>query len=289
MGEGSIRWFRVDGVRGVEVMDVRGVRRQWAHHHETYTLCAVDQVENNQDVPWLYRGRQFIMRRGGVQLMEPSEFHCTVHEAPAASFGVILIEKERMLELLSLARGYTATAPALGLPQSYDPTVESSVHGALRALRTADAGDSEDALLGLANSLCVGRVFERQFAETRGRERDSVRKARDLLQDSWADPVTVSTIVRTVGTPASTLSHAFKKKFGMGLRQYRRRVRLERCRRMLWQSDQPVTHVAAMCGFFDPATFCHSFKDFFGMTPSEYRGSVITKLSSTWAEHERGR
>jgi len=165
------------------------------------------------------------------------------------------------------------------MPQSYDPAIESSVQSALRALRTGDAASSDDELLLLADRLCDGAIFERRIVLARGNEKDSVRRARDLLQDSWADPVTVSAIVRAVGTPASTLSHAFKRRFGMGLRQYRRRVRLERCRRALWQSDEPVMHVAARCGFFDAATFCHSFKDFFGMTPSEYRASVVSKRS----------
>lgn len=276
MEEGTIRWFRVARLSGVEVMDVRSVGRKWAHHHETYTLCTISQHERTPEVGWLYRGREYFIRPGGTKLMEPGEFHTNTRPAPVASFGVILLEPERFHDLVRLARGHDARTLALACPQLHDADIEQRVLSALMALRAGDPEGSEDALLQLVDRLCERRVFDLTIAR-KGTVYDveCAGAAREILQERWAEEVSVSQIVRELGVPASTLAHAFRRRFGMGLRQYRRRVRLERCRRMLRDDPAAVVDLAARCGFLDMPAFCHAFKTTFGMTASEYRRSVV--------------
>src|SRR5687768_14370739 len=106
-------------------------------------------------------------------------------------------------------------------------------------------------------------------------ERDATRRAIELIQAAWSEPITLGEIARGVGVPASTLSHAFKRHVGLGLRQYRLRVRLERSRRMIRDRDCQIAALAAECGFFDVSAFSHAFKEFFGVTPSAYRSAVL--------------
>jgi len=153
VGEGSIDWLRLKNLRGVEVMDVRGVSRQWSHHHETYTICSASRVAENPDVPWRYRRREYVMRLGGTQLMEPGELHANVRCAPVADFGVVLIEPVRFLELLHLVRGYAGRRPALTKAQVFHPGIERKVHEVLGCVRSGDAAGGDDALLELVNAL----------------------------------------------------------------------------------------------------------------------------------------
>jgi AraC-like DNA-binding protein len=208
--------------------------------------------------------------------MEPGELHANVRSAPVADFGVILIEPVRFAELLDVARGYAGWRPALRTAQLFHPGIERKVHEALSRVRAGDAPGADDTLLELVNALCEHGVYEFAGASRKTPyERDATRRAIELIQDAWAEPLTLGEIARGVGVPASTLSHAFKKHVGLGLRQYRLRVRLERARRMIRDRSGDIAAIAAECGFFDTSGFSHAFKDFFGVTPSAYRISVV--------------
>jgi len=273
--EGSIHWLRLEGVPGVDVMDVRGVSRKWNHHHETYTVCVRTPEGRCPSASWLYRRREHVMRPGGIMLMEPGEFHTNTHPAPVADFSVVMIERDRMLELLARAQGVSAASLALRAPQLYSAELEAKVQAAVAHLAGRDGPAALDTLVEFVDLLCGSGVFERRFGDLSAAGPDDVRRAVELIQDRWSDPVAVTDLVAELGVPASTLSHAFRKKVGMGLRQYRKRVRLERCRRLLRDDPRPIADIAGSCGYVEPTTFCHEFKDFFGVTPSQYRRGTL--------------
>jgi AraC-like DNA-binding protein len=62
----------------------------------------------------------------------------------------------------------------------------------------------------------------------------------------------------------------------MGLRRYRRRVRLERCRRRIRDETGSIADIAAECAFDDPTTFSHAFEELFGVPPGE---SAVSRLA----------
>jgi AraC-like DNA-binding protein len=279
MREGSISWLRLEGVLGVDVMDVRGVSRKWNHHHETYTVCIPKPSGRCPAAEWLYRQREHRMGPGGTMLMEPGEFHTNTRAAPTADFDVVLIEPERFVDLVVHARGVAGYSPALSVPQLFCPDVEAKMQQTVVCLTAGDAIEANDHLLEFVNLLCERNVFERRFRRLPCAGRDAVRRVTEIIQDRWSDPVAVSELVVELGVPASTLSHAFRKKVGIGLRQYRKRIRLEKCRRMLRARSGPIADIAAECGFLEVATFCREFKRFFGVTPTEYRRAAMRDAS----------
>jgi AraC-like DNA-binding protein len=272
MLEGSIRWLRLEAVQGVDVMDVDGVAKKWNHHHETYTVCVMKPSGRAPAAEWLYRRRTHKMGIGGTMLMEPGEFHTNTRPAPPADFSVVLIERERFFEMLAYARGYFGLAPALRRPQLYAPDVLGKMHGVLSGLATRDPERMADELLEFVNLLCERDVFEQSVGASKAAVGpDYVRRALDFIQERWNEPYQLTELVRSLGVPASTLSHSFRRKVGLGLRQYRKRVRLEHSRRLLVQRSRTIVDIAAECGYFEPATFCRDFKELFGVAPSEYR------------------
>lgn len=66
------------------------------------------------------------------------------------------------------------------------------------------------------------------------------------------------------------LSHLFKVKTGMLLRDYINKVRLGNAE-LLLVSDMTVEEIAKQCGFLDSGTFIRSFKRVNGITPGQYR------------------
>lgn len=271
MQEGRIHWLRAEALPWVDVMDVHGVSRRWSHHHETYTFCVSKPDGRCPGAEWLYRGRVHEMRAGGTMLMEPGEFHCNSRPTPVADFYVVLIEPEEFGRLVRAVQGDTKLDPALQAPQLYVPDIEQKARELILHLRRGEIPSTQEALLGLVNLLYVHDVFEQKLRAPAFAGARAVRRAVELIQDAWDQPVQVTDLVREIGVPASTLSHAFRRKVGMGLRQYRKRVRLERSRQLLLKGNDAVADLAASCGFYDVSTYCREFKGLFGITPSEYR------------------
>ena len=65
----------------------------------------------------------------------------------------------------------------------------------------------------------------------------------------------------------------FRAFVGEGLKQYVRRLRLERAARNLRVADEPVTQIAFEAGFETHESFTRAFSDMFGCSPSVYRST----------------
>lgn len=63
----------------------------------------------------------------------------------------------------------------------------------------------------------------------------------------------------------------FKEKTGTTPKQYILSLRLSRAKQLLGEGKQKIWAISSDCGFESSAHFCRSFKEQFGITPSEYR------------------
>ena len=83
----------------------------------------------------------------------------------------------------------------------------------------------------------------------------------------------------------------FRAVVGEPLKEYIRRLRLERAASNLKHTDSPVTHIAFNAGYQTHEAFTRAFKSAFGCSPSDFRsgngtsirrqGDVVTKESNT--------
>ena len=67
------------------------------------------------------------------------------------------------------------------------------------------------------------------------------------------------------------LSGAFKKRTGLTVGEYQKKVKLSHAVNLLTRTSLPVNDIAARCGFFDNAHFGHSFKSVYGLSPGKFR------------------
>ena len=67
------------------------------------------------------------------------------------------------------------------------------------------------------------------------------------------------------------LSGAFKKRTGLTVGEYQKKVKLSHAVNLLIKTSLPVNDIAARCGFFDNAHFGHSFKSIYGLSPGKFR------------------
>ena len=55
--------------------------------------------------------------------------------------------------------------------------------------------------------------------------------------------------------------------------RYYLELRITRARRLLLQTNAPITTVAIACGFTGAPHFSRSYRDFFGVSPSQARST----------------
>ncbi len=71
----------------------------------------------------------------------------------------------------------------------------------------------------------------------------------------------------------SYISHTFKATYGMSIRAYCNRLKLEDARRLLLDTDHSITRIAVDTGFGDTSYFIHLFRQAYGTSPLCYRKS----------------
>ena len=107
-----------------------------------------------------------------------------------------------------------------------------------------------------------------------------VGAAADFVRDRLAEPLLMSDIAAAVGFSERHLERLFRRVFGMTVRQFVIRSRVQAAAHELTTTDRSVTAVAGRCGFGDPSAFCHRFRAETGLTPRAYRARHLTGLAA---------
>ena len=95
-----------------------------------------------------------------------------------------------------------------------------------------------------------------------------LRRARELLRDSFEDDLSLAEIAAAVGVHPVHLTRTFRRHFRCTPGEYLRRCRLEKAASLLAESAAPLSEMALASGFADQSHLAKSFKRAFGMTPS---------------------
>lgn len=96
-------------------------------------------------------------------------------------------------------------------------------------------------------------------------------KAVRLMEAHVGRPLTVSAIARRIGTTARTLESVFRRSLGETPGAYYLRLRLAAARRLVLDTREPMTEIAARTGFSGASAFSRAFSRAFGRPPARLR------------------
>lgn len=91
----------------------------------------------------------------------------------------------------------------------------------------------------------------------------------------------VDDVVRAVGTSRRALEYRFRDHLGRPIAAEIRRLRIERAKRQLAETDRPVHVIAIDAGFGDSKRLCETFRREVGVSPSEYRRGLNETSAGT--------
>jgi AraC family transcriptional regulator len=146
------------------------------------------------------------------------------------------------------------------------------------ALRLRQEYRERDALTPLAlESLALEMVVHtsrRRIAPDRHCLTAWLARAKELLEATFSDSVTLSAVAAEAAVHPVHLASAFHRHYHCTIGEYVRRLRVEYACQALAGSDASLTGIAAAAGFADQSHFCKTFKRVTGMTPGQYRASL---------------
>ena len=93
-----------------------------------------------------------------------------------------------------------------------------------------------------------------------------------LIEENYHDAdFNITRLAEMLGRNLSYLSKYFKDRTGVGLYDYLNRARIAQAKRLIDQSDAPISSLIGQAGFENLGSFIRVFKKYEGMTPGAYQ------------------
>ena len=207
----------------------------------------------------------------GALLFHPAaEEHSVQFEQ--RSTAILRLELESSLvERLPLAP--RRLREAMHLTSGRAPWIARRIHSELRhGDRLAPLAIEGLALELLAEAFRAGHSTGRRAPEW-------LVRAREIIEGSYREPLTVAAIAAQAGAHRVTLARGFRVHFGCSVAHYIRELRVRDACRALAQNELSLAEIAAHAGFCDQPHFTRVFRRITGMTPAAYRAAEIP---ATW-------
>jgi AraC family transcriptional regulator, glycine betaine-responsive activator len=128
----------------------------------------------------------------------------------------------------------------------------------------------------VAELLIHGRIRTGTDKQRRGEDAEAsaprpLRRATALMQDHVERTLSIDALAARLGLSTRRLERLFGRTFGMPPKRYYDLIRLHYARKLLVETDLPVTEVALRCGYLSPTQFSARFRKRFGLSPHRQR------------------
>lgn len=106
-----------------------------------------------------------------------------------------------------------------------------------------------------------------------------VHQAIKMIHSQYNTPLKVSEIADKLAISRSYLYKIFKQETGYSIKDYMLSIKMNRSCQLLLHPNLSIAEVAYSIGYQDPLNFSRTFKNFFHMTPTDYRKSQLDKIN----------
>ncbi len=100
--------------------------------------------------------------------------------------------------------------------------------------------------------------------------------------------VSIDDTARAMGTSVRTLQRLLRRNSGVDFRELANTIRLRVAKELLRGSSASITQVAMELGYSSPANFSRAFRTASGLTPQEYRRTVLSRPPCCMCHDESG-
>lgn len=240
------------------------------HWHDYYVIGL---VEDGAQTFWCRRATH-TTPRGGLILINPGEAHTgEPADRRGFSYRALYPTAEHLAPLMAeLGRpGELPNFPRLRVDDSDLAAELRWLHGASAAGYPAIA--RETVWMRLLTGLILRYGGERLTLPRVGAEPLAVARARALIEERYAERLTLATLGEAAALSPFHLVRAFRRAYGVPPHVYLESVRIREAQRLL-ATGIALAEVAYAVGFSSQSHFTTRFRRVLGVTPGQYRAAL---------------
>ena len=98
-----------------------------------------------------------------------------------------------------------------------------------------------------------------------------IREVHRELTQNLDKRVTIEELSKRYLMNPTTLKQAFKSVYGESIAAHMKEHRMEKAAALLHESDMSIAEIGRLVGYESQSKFTAAFKEYFGLTPKEYR------------------
>ena len=151
-----------------------------------------------------------------------------------------------------------------------DAAIVESQNQVMEAAGREEQEQIERSLCNLAKVVCE-KLGKRNRQVQEDEKGQLYIKIKDYIDENYPDPgLSVNSVSEYFGKQPSFVSRYFKEMSGTNLTQYIHKIRLQYVKEKLLRGDR-LEDIALSCGFGSQRSFLRIFKQYEGVTPSQYK------------------
>lgn len=227
------------------------------HFHERPTICSVQQGSFTE----YYPGKSVPCGDGTLKVTPAGEPHWNRFDNVVTRGLRIDVDPSR----------FPDQAPILRLLDERVFLAAGTLAGLTRRIADEVTGDdplADVAAEGLLLELLAGMA---RLADMSPGMPSWLRRADEIVHETYLTPLTVAGVAGDVGVHASTLARAWRRTFGCTMAARVRTLRMEHAAHRLQHDDATLATIALETGFYDQSHFTTAFRRHTGMTPAAWR------------------
>jgi AraC-like DNA-binding protein len=269
----SVKYWRIPQLKGVDLLNASYVTQTFSKHmHEGY---AVGVVESGA-LGFSYRGETLVAGPGSVNLVVPGEPHTGFSAAEEGwTYRMFYLDAALMEHVASQIADRKQTRPFSRQGVIHDGRLAKTLGELHRAMEDEprDLLEKESRLLMTLAQWIHRHAEDPPVVRSIRAEHRAVRLARDYIESSFQDAVSLEQISSISNLSAFHLIRVFQREVGLSPHAYLTQVRVERARALILQG-WTLASAAAETGFTDQSHLTRHFKRILGITPGQYRNSI---------------
>ena len=104
-----------------------------------------------------------------------------------------------------------------------------------------------------------------------------IEEVQSYLKDNYSQSITLSSVAEQFYISPNHLSHLFRKKTGDTFLGYLTKIRMERAKFLIANSQAKMYEICQLIGYEDPKYFRKTFEKVVGMNPSDYKNANVRR------------
>ena len=121
----------------------------------------------------------------------------------------------------------------------------------------------------ISNYLCA--VAEYLYKKRQDNNSLLIQQIKEIIHLEYKNPITIDDISRKVFLASGYIRRIFKNKMGYTVLDYLVGYRMKKAAEMLKNTNMKIQEISSMVGYESASYFCSIFKEYYSLTPGEFR------------------